>query len=161
MIGPQVQRPSGHVRGKTASPSKRSSFAALTDTEATHGNACGPGEWPSSRTTARLPSVDRRITAINAITGGHAPAASLPISFDTDRDVLKASLPTIGLTGREHARVLHISNTLHLAELLASEAYLPLIETREDLEMIEEPRDMEFDEDGNLYPVAAATAGVH
>jgi hypothetical protein len=128
-------------------------------TEATHGNACGIGmaEFTNERTIA---SVDRRITAINAITGGHAPAASLPISFDTDRDVLEAALPTIGLTEPEHARVLHISNTLLLAELLASEAYLPLIEARDDLEVIEEPRDMEFDEDGNLYPVAAATAGV-
>jgi hypothetical protein len=128
-------------------------------TEATHGNACGIGmaEFTNDRTIA---AVDRRITAINAITGGHAPAASLPISFDTDRDVLEAALPTIGLTEPENARVLHISNTLLLAELLASEAYLPLIEARDDLEVLEEPRDMEFDEDGNLYPVAAATAGV-
>ena len=120
---------------------------------------CGIGmaEFTNDRTIA---SVDRRITAINAITGGHAPSASLPISFDTDREVLEAAFPTIGLTVPERARVLHISNTLHLAELLASEAYLPLIETRDDLEMIEESRDMEFDDDGNLYPVAAATAGV-
>ena len=58
------------------------------------------------------------------------------------------------------ARVLQISNTLHLAEVLASEAYLPQIETRDDLEILEPARDMEFDEAGNLYPVAAATAGV-
>ncbi|HEY2250395.1 MAG TPA: lactate racemase domain-containing protein [Planctomycetaceae bacterium] len=129
-------------------------------TEATHGNACGIGlaEFTNDRTIA---AVNRRITAINSITGGHAPAASLPISFETDRDVLDAALSTIGLTEPENARVLHISNTLLLAELLASEAYLPLIESRDDLEVIEEPRDMEFDEEGNLYPVAAATAGVH
>jgi hypothetical protein len=35
-----------------------------------------------------------------------------------------------------------------------------MIEARDDLELIEEPREMEFDEEGNLYPVAAATAGV-
>jgi hypothetical protein len=129
-------------------------------TEATHGNACGIGlaEFTNDRTIA---AVNRRITAINSITGGHAPAASLPISFETDRDVLDAALSTIGLIEPENARVLHISNTLLLAELLASEAYLPLIESRDDLEVIEEPRDMEFDEEGNLYPVAAATAGVH
>src|SRR5579872_1889395 len=129
-------------------------------TEATHGNACGLGmsEFTNDRTIA---AVDKRITAINAITGGHAPSASLPISFDTDRNVLEAAFPTIGLTEPERSRVLHISNTLQLAELLASEAYLPLIESRDDLEIVEEPRDMEFDEEGNLYPVAAATAGVH
>ncbi|MGE5194315.1 MAG: lactate racemase domain-containing protein [Deltaproteobacteria bacterium] len=129
-------------------------------TEATHGNACGIGmaEFTNNRTIA---AVDKRITAINAITGGHVPAASLPVALETDRDVLEAAFPTIGLTPAEHTRVLHISNTLQLAELLASEAYLPLIEARDDLEVVEEPRDMEFDEDGNLYPVAAATAGVH
>jgi hypothetical protein len=129
-------------------------------TEVTHGNACGLGmaEFTNQRT---IDSVDRRITAINAITGGHAPAASIPIAFDTDREVLENALPTIGLTDPENARVVHISDTLHLAEVLASEAYLPQIEQRDDLEIVEELRDMEFDEDGNLYPVAAATAGVH
>lgn len=129
-------------------------------TEATHGNACGIGmaEFTNNRTIA---SIDRRITAINAITGGHVPAASIPVSLETDREVLEAAFPTIGLTSPERARVLHISNTLHLAELLASEAYLPLIETRDDLESIDDLHEMEFDEDGNLYPVAAATAPVH
>lgn len=129
-------------------------------TEATHGNACGIGmaEFTNDRTIA---AVDRRITAINAITGGHVPAASLPVALATDRDVLEAAFPTIGLTAPERARVVHISNTLHLAEVLASEVYRPLLETRDDLELVEEPREMEFDEEDNLYPVAAATAGVH
>jgi hypothetical protein len=128
-------------------------------TEATHGNACGIGmaEFTNHRTIA---SIDKQITAINAITGGHVPAASQPVSLETDREVLEAAFPTIGLTAPERARVLHISNTLHLAELLASEACLPMIESRDDLELVDEPREMEFDEDGNLYPVAAATAGV-
>jgi hypothetical protein len=129
-------------------------------TEATHGNACGIGmaEFTNERTIA---AIDKRITAINAITGGHVPAASQPVSLETDRDVLEAAFPTIGLTEPERARVLHISNTLRLAELLASEAYLPMIESRDDLEVVDEPHEMEFDEDGNLYPIAAATAGVH
>jgi hypothetical protein len=115
-------------------------------------------EFTNHRTIA---SIDKRITAINAITGGHVPAASLPVSLETDRDVLEAAFPTIGLTEPEHARVLHISNTLQLAELLASEAYLPSLESRDDLDLVEELHNMEFDEEGNLYPVAAATAGVH
>jgi hypothetical protein len=129
-------------------------------TEATHGNACGLGlaEFTNSRT---IDSVDRRITAINAITGGHAPAAAMPVGFETDREVLENAFPTIGLTDPENARVIHISDTLHLGEVLVSEVYLPEIERRDDLEALEEPHDMEFDDDGNLFPVAAATAGVH
>lgn len=126
----------------------------------THGNACGIGmaEFTNQRT---IESVDRRITAINALTGGHAPAASLPIAFDSDREVLDNALVTVGLVEPEDARVIHIADTLHLAEVLVSEAFLPEIEGREDLEIIEPPRDIEFDSDGNLMAVSAVPAGAH
>ncbi|MBS0266197.1 MAG: DUF2088 domain-containing protein [Planctomycetes bacterium] len=129
-------------------------------TEATHGNATGIGiaEFTNNRTIA---SVDRRITAINSITGGHAPAAALPIGYDTDREVLENAFPTIGLTEPEQARVVQISNTLQLAEVLVSEAYRPQLAGRDDLEVIEEPHAMEFDDAGNLFPVSAVPAGVH
>jgi hypothetical protein len=129
-------------------------------TEATHGNACGLGmsEFTNQRT---IDAVDRRITAINAITGGHAPAAAMPIAYETDREVLENALPTIGLTDPENAKIVHISDTLHLAEVHVSEAYLPEIEGRSDLEILEGPFEMEFDDDGNLLSVAGAPAGVH
>lgn len=53
-------------------------------TEATHGNATGIGiaEFTNTRT---INQVDRKITAINCLTGGHPTAAMLPIAFDTDQ----------------------------------------------------------------------------
>jgi hypothetical protein len=126
-------------------------------TPATHGNACGMGmaEFTNQRT---VDAIDKHITAINAMTGGHCPAAAVPIAFETDREVLENAFPTIGLTEPEQAKVLHIANTLHLTEVLASEAYLPEIERRANLEILEEPRPMEFDDEGNLLPVAARAA---
>ena len=41
---------------------------------------------------------------------------------------------------------------------MVSEAYLPEIEGRKDLEIQEGPADMRFDLDGNLFPVAAVPA---
>jgi hypothetical protein len=121
-------------------------------TEATHGNACGIGmaEFTNSKTIAQ---VDRRITAINSITGGHAPAAALPIAFDTDREVLENALTTIGLTTPENAKVIQVTNTLHMAEVLVSEAYLPEIQKRPDLQILGPAEDMQFDAEGNLHPV--------
>jgi hypothetical protein len=121
-------------------------------TEATHGNATGIGiaEFTNSRTIAQ---VDRRITAINSITGGHAPAAALPIAFDTDREVLENALTTVGMTSPENAKVIQVTNTLHLAEVLVSEAYLPEIKKRADLEILSPAQEMQFDADGYLYPV--------
>ena len=68
----------------------------------------------------------------------------------------------MGLVEPENSRVVHISNTLHVGEVLVSEAYLSEVESRDDLEILEAACEMEFDAGNNLLPVAAAgaTAGV-
>lgn len=121
-------------------------------TEATHGNACGIGlaEFTNTRTVNQI---DRRITAINSITGGHAPAAAVPIAFDTDKEVMQNALTTIGLATPERAKVIQIPDTLHLAEVLVSEAYLDEIKQRPDLQILSQPADMQFDAAGNLPAV--------
>jgi hypothetical protein len=121
-------------------------------TEETHGNACGIGmcEFTNQRT---VDSIDKKITAINAITGGHCPIAMVPIHYDTDREVLEQALTTVGLVAPENARVVQISNTLHLRDVLVSESHRAEIEARHDLTIIEEAHDMLFDPAGNLYPV--------
>ncbi len=121
-------------------------------TEATHGNACGIGmaEFTNTRT---VNSIDRRITSINSITGGHAPAASIPIWYDTDREVLENALTTIGLATPDQAKVIQIPDTLHMAEVLVSEAYLDEIKARPDLEILTQPQELQFDAEGNLLPV--------
>ena len=49
--------------------------------------------------------------------------------------------------------LLEIQDTLHLAEVLVSEAFLPEIVGRSDLQQISEPEEMAFDADGNLRAV--------
>ncbi len=129
-------------------------------TEETHGNACGIGlaEFTNERT---VDQIDLRITRINALTGGHPTAAMIPVALPTDRDAIAAALGTVGLVDPQDAKIVHISNTLHVAEVLVSETYAPQIETRDDLKVIEEAHEMEFDLDGNLYPVAAAHVMAH
>ena len=124
-------------------------------TEATHGNATGIGiaEFTNTRT---INQVDRKITAINCLTGGHPTAAMLPIAFDTDQGVIAAALPTLGLVEATKAKVVHISNTLHLSEVLVSEAYLPELQQRSDLTILSGPTEMDFDATGNLRPVVAS-----
>jgi len=121
-------------------------------TEETHGNACGLGmaEFTNRRT---VENVDRNITQINSLTGSHPSAAAIPVYYDTDREVLENALPTIGLVEPENAVVVQIRDTLHLGEVLVSEACLPEVQEREDLELIDGPFDTPFDADGNLLPV--------
>ncbi|MEX0724845.1 MAG: [Fe-S]-binding protein, partial [Planctomycetaceae bacterium] len=121
-------------------------------TKETHGNACGIGmaEFTNQRT---IDSVDRHITAINALTGGHPTAAMLPIAFPTDREVIAAALDTVGLIDTPNLKVIQIADTLHMREVLVSEAYLPQLRERTDLEIVSDPADMVFDAEGNLVSV--------
>lgn len=128
-------------------------------TQETHGNACGIGlaEFTNRRTVEQM---DVHITRINALTGGHPTAAAIPVTFDTDREVLEAALQTVGLDDPENAKVVQISNTLHVADVLVSEAYLPQIRERSDLQIVDGPFEMEFNSDGFLLPVSAAGAAL-
>lgn len=123
-------------------------------TEETHGNAAGIGlsEFTNQRT---IDAIDRRITAINCLTGAHPTGGMLPIAFETDREVIGAALSTIGLTEPPDAKVIQISDTLHLGECLVSERFAPQFAERPELEIVGDSTAMAFDERGNLLPVIA------
>jgi hypothetical protein len=129
-------------------------------TEATHGNACGIGMADFCSTRA-VEQTDRHITYINTLTGGHPEGGKLPIHFATDRQLLEAALGQIGLKQPGEARVLWIRNTLDLAEVECSAAYLAEARQRPDLDVIVEPRDMPLDAEGNLPSIAALGRGRH
>ena len=118
-------------------------------TDETHGNACGIGL--SEYTHKRLrDKIDYSITAINSMTGNHPSAACVPIHFDTDRKALEAALQTVGLVQPEEAKVVRIQDTLHVEEILASEAFLPQVESSEDLTIVDPPAAMAFDDGDDL-----------
>ena len=118
-------------------------------TEETHGNASGIGTAEYAHKRA-IEEMDREITYTNCMTGNHPSGAHIPLYFDTDRICIDRALETVGLVEPENAKVLRIHNTLELAEVLVSEAYLPEVEKRDDLEVIGEAEDMPFDANGDL-----------
>ena len=71
-----------------------------------------------------IEKMDAKITRINCLTGGHPTAAMLPLDYPTDRECLDAALPTIGLTEPPHAKLMWVHNTLDVAEVECSVAYL-------------------------------------
>jgi hypothetical protein len=118
-------------------------------TEATHGNATGIGiaEFCRSRCVEKM---DKRITRINCLTGGHPTAAMLPLDYPSDREILDAALLTIGLTQPPNAKLMWIHNTLELAEVECSAAYYDEAKQRPDLVILQEPRPLPLDPSGNL-----------
>ena len=71
-------------------------IAARGLTEETHGNAVGVGfaEFCRSRI---LREMDVAVTRLNTLTAGDVPAAMMPVDFETDTEILDASLALIGL----------------------------------------------------------------
>ena len=89
-------------------------------------------------------------TRTNSLTGGHATAAMTPLHYRTDREVLDAALPLIGLADPPQAKLLWIRNTLDVAELECSSAYWEEARARQDLEVLTSPRPLPLDEHGML-----------
>ncbi len=95
-------------------------------THATHGNATGIGIAEYCRTRV-VEAMDREVTWLNCLTGGHATAGMIPLHWPTDRQVLQAASGQCGLTPLPKAKWLWIADTLHLAELMCSEVYLDAV----------------------------------
>jgi hypothetical protein len=118
-------------------------------TEASHGNATGVGLTEFCKTSL-VEQADWKITWLNCITSGNVPFAMRPIHLDTDRELIDAAISTIGLTEPINSKILWIKNTLQLAEVECSAAYLAETAIRDDLEIIAPPRPLSLDTAGNL-----------
>jgi hypothetical protein len=118
----------------------------------THGNATGIGlaDFTTTRLTRQM---DYRATVINCLTAGYPDGASVPVHFETDREVLDAALAIIGNRPPEQARVLRIRNTLAVEEVEASEACLDGTDRNGAFEAVGAARPLAFDEAGNLVPL--------
>jgi hypothetical protein len=132
--------------------SPRITFIVVCDlTPHTYGNAVGIGN--ANFTTRRLAGkIDWNATHINAFTACAPDAAKLPAVLPTDQDAIAVALSCLGYERVEEARVVRIKNTLRLAEVEVSEAFLPEVAKREDLRQVSEPSPLAFDATGSLLP---------
>jgi Lactate racemase N-terminal domain len=118
-------------------------------TEKTAGNAVGMGLADFS--TRRLANkINFQYTYTNALTGLSPMRSKMPIIFETDRDAIEGALKTIGLTEPPDAKVARIKNTLDLEYLCVSDALLPEVKERADLEIVSGPHPFEFTAQGDL-----------
>ncbi|MGH7263911.1 MAG: lactate racemase domain-containing protein [Candidatus Rokuibacteriota bacterium] len=130
----------------------RITFIVVCDlTEHTNGNATGIGN--ADFTTRRLADkVDWAPTYINCLTACSPAGAKLPPVLETDRDAIAVALSCLGLDRIEDVRVVRIQNTLRLAEVEVSEAFLSELAKRDDLQQVSGPAPLAFDQKGALSP---------
>ncbi len=115
----------------------------------THGNAAGIGL--ADFTTNRLVrAMDYKATVINCLTAGYPEGATLPVHFETDREVLDAALAIIGTRLPEAGRVQRIRNTLCLEEVDISEPCLEQANGGSTFEILGTANPLALDAEGNL-----------
>jgi hypothetical protein len=116
-----------------------------------HGNAAGVGL--ADVVNDRLANkIDNKPTWINALTASTPAAVRLPIHFPTDRECLERIITTVGKHDPMKVTIGWARNTLELTPIALSENLRPEIENNPLLEIIDEPRDLPFDSNGNLTP---------
>jgi hypothetical protein len=149
IIGRGVHGYSSFLGQKDGPPPRIKRIFVRDLTPETHGNAIGIG-FADLTTTRVVKGMDRRVTYINALTSLTPNGAKIPIHFDTDQEALALGLNSVGLDDPSRAHVIRIQDTLSLERVEVSEAYLPLLANRVDLEVCGAPQEMRFEATGNL-----------
>jgi hypothetical protein len=124
---------------------------ALELTPQSHGNAVGLGlvDMASQRL---IDAIDYDATYTNVLTSGIWAAVKTPVTLATDRIVLGTALSKIA--DPTHVRMARIRNTLQLGAFWVTEALIPELRQRGDVEVEDQPLPLEFDAAGRLLPAA-------
>ncbi|MCQ2561162.1 MAG: DUF362 domain-containing protein [Clostridia bacterium] len=120
-------------------------------TEETHGNAHGIGL--ADVTTRRLYNkMKLEMTYPTAVTNTFLHLMKIPMIMDNDREALQLALCCIPeAEDPKNPKMIRILDTMHIAEIEISEAMLPLAKANPNIEILSEPYELEFDEEGNLF----------
>lgn len=125
-------------------------IAVLDLTDASHGNFGGLGS--ADVTTMRLyKKIDFVQTYPNGITAAEPIAVKLPAVMPSDRTAMQFALRTATDTNWETGpRIVWLKNTLSLSEFYISEALIEDAKKLSNVEIISEPMEVIFDEEGNF-----------
>jgi hypothetical protein len=77
----------------------------------------------------------------------------IPLTLPTDAQAVECALQTIGLVPPEQARVVQVSDTLHLSRTRVSEAFLDEVGRSDRLEQLGPLYDFPLDASGMLSDV--------
>lgn len=128
---------------------QRTCFLDLS--EESHGNSLGVGL--SNCITRRLfDKIDMNAMYPNCITSTVLASARIPVVVSTDKEAIQLCIRTANGIDKENVQVVRIPNSLHIGEIMLSEAYYEDVKNGkyENLEALDEPAELEFDAEGNL-----------
>ena len=120
-------------------------------TDETHGNAQGIGL--AEVTTRRLfNKMKLEMTYPTGVTNTFLHLMKIPMIMDNDREALQLALCTCPeAEDQDNIKMIRIQDTMHIDTIEISEGLLPLAKANPHIEILTEPYDLEFDEEGNLF----------
>lgn len=136
--------------GKGGLKVKRTCFLDLTD--CSHGNANGMGL--ADIITARMfNKLDSEVIYPNCFTSTVLRSGMMPPVVATDKEAIQACIKTAnGVEDKENCRIVRIKNTLHIGNIMLSEAYYEDVVNGRypGVTADDEPAELEFDREENL-----------
>ena len=120
-------------------------------TDETHGNAQGIGL--AEVTTRRLfNKMKLEMTYPTGVTNTFLHLMKIPMIMDNDREALQLALMCCPeAEDQNNMKMIRIPNTAHIDYIEISEGMLPLAKANPNIEILSEPYDLAFDENGNLF----------
>lgn len=128
---------------------QRTAFLNLS--EISHGNALGVG-LASAITSKIFDVMDIEAMYPNCLTSTVLKSACIPCVVATDKEAIQLCIRTCnGIEGKP-VRMVYISNSLHIGQIMLSEAYYEDVKAGKypGVEALDEPAPLEFDADDNV-----------
>ncbi len=128
---------------------QRTCFLDLT--EESHGNSLGVG-LASAITRRIYDQIDADAMYTNCITSTVIKSAMVPCVLYTDKEAVQFCIRTCNRIDPERPRVIRIRNSLHIGQVMLSEAYYADVRAGKypGLEALDAPEGMLFDDQGTL-----------
>ena len=124
-------------------------YVILDLSEETHGNALGLGLADFS-TKRAFDKMDFDATYPNAFTSTVVTGVKVPTILRSDELALKSAIFICTNIDKSKPKIVRIKNTSHIEEIIISEALVDEAKKHPRMKMLEEPKEVVFDKDGNL-----------
>jgi len=122
--------------------------------EETHGNAIGLGEADFS-TKRAFDKIDFDATYPNGFTALIISPIRVPVILRSDELAIKSSIFACTNIDKSKPKIVRIKNTSHIEEIIISEALVDEARKHPMMKVLEEPKEVKFDKDGNLPDIDA------
>lgn len=128
---------------------RKQRVAVLDISPESHGNYIGLG-MADVTTKRAFEKLETNTTYFNMLTSTVLGVGKIPMTLEDDKLAIQTAIRTLNGVDKDHVRMIFIKNTLSLNTILVSEAFWEEAQNRDDLEILESPRELKFDTDGNL-----------